>query len=184
MRVQTTVLVLGVLVLTGSGCAGMLEASRPASHLELGQRIRLKVPAARPPLQAGTLVALTSDSLVLRTAGPDQAEADTARHTFPLAAVKTVEESRGVRGHAFEGCVYGGQVGLIAVLLGFATGQWAPGDTESNVVFVGSMAAGAAIGAAVQSEDWRRVPSSALRVGIAPLPAGPLGISATLSLRR
>jgi hypothetical protein len=182
MRIQRIVLTLG-LVLTLTGCAGQLGTSGSAP-VEPGQRLRLKVSSATPPRQTGTLVALTGDSVVIRTAVTGQAGTDTVRLAFPLTAVTTVERSLGVHGNALQGAVYGGQIGLITVLLGFAGGQWAPGDTQSNVVFVGSMVGGAAIGAAVRSEHWRRVPMSSLRVGVVPLPAGRFGVGATFSLQR
>lgn len=173
-----------LLALFVSGCAGLPEPARPAPRLEPGQRIRVKIPSASPPRQAGTLVALTSDSIVLRAAAAGPAGTDATRLAFPLAAVKTVEKSLGVRGHALDGAVYGGQVGLIVVLLGFAAGQWVPGDPQSIAVFGGSTIGGALIGAAIRTESWRKVPLSSVRAGLTVLPAGRLAVGATFTLQR
>jgi hypothetical protein len=168
-RIRQAAVILAVVAPAGAGCAGLPGTARSAARPEPGQRVRVTVPTARPPSQTGTLVSLTSDTIVLRAA-----EAD--RLAFPLAAVTSVERSHGVRGHALDGAVYGGQVGLIAVLLGFAAGQWIAGDAQSLAVFAGCMAGGAVIGAAVRTEDWRRVPMHSAHAGLALFPAGRLAV--------
>ena len=159
--------VLSLFALTG--CAHLQGPSRPASPIEPGQRIRITVPSAHPTRRVGTLVSLTVDSVALAE-DTGRTGAATARVAFPVAAVTKVEVSTGVRGHAPQGVVDGGKVGLIVVLLGFAAGQWAPGDAESIAVFCGGLVVGGVIGAAVVTEDWRRVPLQSLRAGASPRP--------------
>lgn len=184
LRVAASLVVLGLLSLAVCGCSRLPGLSRPSPRLEPGHRIRVRVREAQPSRQAGTLVALTADSLVLRTGTAATAASDATRAAIPVAAITRVEVSTGVHRQVFAGAVYGGQVGLIGMLAGSLAGAWIAGDAESMAMFAGGLVAGAAIGAAVEKENWRRRPLGSIRVAVVPLPAGGLGIGLGLAVVR
>jgi len=180
--------------------------SQASSPLVLGARVRVTAPTALTPTrQAGTVLGLAGDSLVLRLEGRKDSVA------LPMRQVTKLDISRGEHSHGARGAVFGALAGLLVGVV-VETRVSSRSDTGSDckdagcALVSGAAAAGAAAGAAIgdaliplgclvagaigggiiglafESERWERVsPQAARRVGVAPTPNG--GVAFSLSVR-
>jgi len=189
------------LALFLSACAVAVSRTAPASLLIPGQRVRLTVPESKDYRQVGTLVALSGDSVTILRARRGGATQDTVRQTLALSAVFRLEVSRGrPRRHPF-------LIGVGGAALGAADGfglrglyylrclSWQSSthcdESAEESAMVTWAVAGGVVGGVLgglsgffPAERWSGVPMEQLRqvrVGIAPLPAGRLGLGVGFS---
>ena len=160
MRRQIAVFLVAVLVLP------QLVA---AQTLTPGSRVRVTDPFEGT--RAGTLVALTADTLEVRVAGRSESS------RLPLAEVTRLEVSRGKQRHisrAGKGLAIGVGVGAVA---GFIAGEddcrneWLCITRPQGAVLGGAFfgAVGGAIGlltGVIPSETWEKVPLEGRRVSL------------------
>jgi hypothetical protein len=170
-----------------------LSAQQPPS-LAWGQRVRVTAPAAGLIQAVGTLEAVTADSVVLGLERPDPFAGTgferTVRTAVPRTALQTLEVSRGR--HSYYkwaglgiGLAVGAAVGgILGPLLHDSNAGMGP-QIGSGMVFVMSLVTfggvGAGVGGRTGHETWAAVPLDRLHVGMTPLPAGRLGLGASLT---
>ena len=169
-----------------------LSSQQVLPQLRPGQRVRLTVPSAGMDREIATVQGLSGDSLVLERRWAGQP----LRTAVVLDSVQGLEVSRGKRGLDRPAARIGGLLGLSS---GVAVGVWqfrCGGDQwcrlgktfalagEAIVGTFGGVVIGSLLAGAADTERWERVPPDALgrlRVGLAPLPAGRLGLGASVS---
>ncbi len=190
MRAVT--LILAVLLLAPSG---NLQA-----QLRPGQRVRFTAPGVFSATGAVTVVAVGTDTLVVR------GESNTWR--VPIGAMTKLEGNWGRKPNTATGALVGLLVGLVA---GSVTGQVIGAKThecESELMFASCMtdggtsgdvagqllagawgsavgaavgaAFGALIGASIKTERWEEVPLDRLRVSFAPQRDGRFALAASV----
>jgi len=180
-----------------SGDSAALYARAP------GDRVRITVPAAALDRQEVALLALTADSLVV---GPLRHGSSAGgvvpgreRFAFSRDAVQSVEVMGKGRGYyALVGAVVGYVAGA-AIAKGVGGGTDTPvcdsippiycigmPNVSSNDVLIGvggftGALLGYFVGRSIGGPRWVRVPLDRLRVGLAPMPSGRLGLGAALA---
>jgi hypothetical protein len=171
-------------------CAGLLclvlaasVSSAAEMRLTRGSRIRIEAPDQSPTPLVGSIMALTADSLVMRTSTDDRGL------SLPLSSVKSFEFSRGRKRGGAKGAGVGflvgaGGGGLALLIIGNTITYERINMTELTVGALGLGAVGALLGLVVGSighgqESWKRVEPSRVRVVIAPDESGTtrLGVS-------
>jgi hypothetical protein len=176
--------------------------SQASSPLVAGARVRITAPTALAPTrQAGTVLGLAGDSLVLRLEGRKDSV------TLPMREVTKLDVSRGEHSHGATGAVFGALAGLVvgvvvearvssgsdtgsnckdagcALLTGAAAAGAAAGAAIGNALIpIGCLAAGAIgggiIGLAFESERWEHVqPLPSGRVSLVPTANGSVALS-------
>jgi hypothetical protein len=171
--------------------ASPAAAARAPSRLErtlmLGSRVRA-TPSGNTSSVDGIVTAVRGDTLELRTVRGQ------VPLVLPLDRVERLELGVGRTGHggtgAFLGLVAGGALGWV---VGTATYRpctgwclFVPDSREQagtiGAVFVGVAGAelGLLIGGKVITEVWQPVLLDAIRLGVTPLPAGRLGVGASI----
>jgi hypothetical protein len=169
-----------------------LSAQQPPS-LAPGQRVRVTAPAAGLVREVGTLDAVSADSVVLlqeRHRYDKRWSIVTVRTAVPRTALQALEISVGRRTYVKWaglgiGLAVGAAVGgMLGNLVHDSNSGFGP-QIGSGVVFVMSFVTfggiGAAVGASIGRDIWAAVPLDGLRVGMTPLPAGRLGLGASLA---
>jgi len=153
--------------------------------LRPGQRVRVVTPRADgrgDRRVTGKLLSVAADTAVVRIGSGWFAAGETL--SVALDGPRALEVSRGRR------LLERGGLGVLGGLLGFElanlTGaavscdDWSgPCDEQLLYGFVGEVA-GLALGFALFPEHWDRVTPERLRVGLAPLPAGRIGLGASI----
>lgn len=182
MSARFALLLLGTLLLAPATEAVAQEAP------QLAPGSRIKVSARHTHI--GTLLALNGTTLQLRR--------DALRDTvsIPLGTIRKLEVSTGRTSSVGRGALIGGAVGGgIGPILGVgAAAEDCPSDAFCVVDFgpevipiavltMGGAGAllGALIGAASPADRWEDVPLVGVKVGIAPLRGGGLGIGASVA---
>jgi hypothetical protein len=186
------------LALLVSACGLAIHRTQPASLLVPGQRVRLEVPESRDYIRTGTLVRLSGDSVTILRApklmGAHASAPDLGRETTALGAVFRLEVSRGrprprpLKGVAL-GAVSGAYIGLMVIATGRGhlvceCGNGVLDYADFYAWTVGGGIVGGLMGWLYRPERWTGVPKEDLyrvRVGVAPLAAGRLGLGAALS---
>jgi len=167
MRFPASAAFTCVLALATSACAH-LGVNQHVAPPEPGRRIRVQVPSASEAWQAGTLIALTPDSLVLDIVGEGETWGEVTRTVYAIPKITRVEESSGVHNHVIDGAYIGANVGMMATLLGYPTTLWDPGGSEFWGVTIGCMIGGAVIGSTVRTENWWKRPLRSIHVSVPP----------------
>ena len=181
MRAFSCILAISLVV----PATGLFAQQSPP--VEVGARIRIKYDCTRSSRdnwvrvrcqkENGTLVALTSDSVVLQPAGQLNSLA------VPLTSVTRLDVRRGLHSHPWRGAFVGALVG------GVATGAANTGNclgwecvrkfANGSIVGLASGAIlGAGIGALIKTDRREEVPLDRLRLSFAPQRDGiALGLS-------
>jgi hypothetical protein len=185
------VVVLLPLALSLCACGLAIHRTPPASLLVPGRRVRVWVRAWDEYERPATLVALIGDSIVLeqgpvRTASAEPSRA-MVRTTLPLGAVDKLKVSRGLHRHLAAGValglVAGGVVGFFACEPESDMSIRFRHPERFTYVVMPAVVLGTALGLR-RAERWQDVSPDELRgvrVGLAPLPAGRLGLGAAVS---
>lgn len=170
--------------------SGFVVFRSPAAAQEVppvipGTRVRVWAPQLPDDKQAGTLVALRSDTLFLQP----ELQADTVG--IPRAAVTRLEISRGQRLHTGEGAVLGFTIGAGAgALVGFLVGNGQDCDGGCGglgALLYGGIGAGAGliigtvVGGNKKTDRWEEVPTERFRVGFLPQRGGQIAVTASVS---
>jgi len=153
-----------------SGCAiALREGPRNPAPLAAGQRVRVHLRRLQPRVRTATLLALSEDSIALLAAS------DSERVTLPVAELRGLEVSGGVRYHpwraAAAGVAIGGFAGIVAgVRRDVLTdeGMRRLGTSINRGLLTGGVV-GLIAGLAIGTEEWADVPLdrlSGLRIGV------------------
>jgi len=177
----------------GAGAAaGVRVVGRLERAVMVGSRVRAGGPGGSSVLE-GIVTAVRGDTLELMTAG------SLVPFVLPLDEVGRLELGVGRKGHgaigAAVGLVAGFGLGWVIGSVGYQPCESSGGLFDMSCLMApesradaatltaalggaGGILAGLLIGAAITTERWELVPLSSLRVGLAPLPAGRLGLGA------
>ena len=170
-------LVLGVL---GLPLPVSLAAQQPLP-LTPGQRVRVTAPSAGLHEDVATVVAISTDTLVLERLWAGQP----LRSAVPLGSVQALESVQSTHDNAGTGAVFGGFLGFVAGALADAACQRAGGFPQICPFKLVGMVLGAGLGASVGggriTERWEPVPLDRIRVGLTAHAAGRLGLSVGFS---
>ncbi|MGE0353405.1 MAG: hypothetical protein AB7I33_04155 [Gemmatimonadales bacterium] len=129
-----------------------------------GERVRVTPSSLGARAQAGELLWLDRDSLVLAAQG--------RRWTIPADMVRRLERSRGRRGHPVTGLAVGAAAGLLAGAILFSPGGNActgSGNYGERCLYyragilAGGVGLGALVGALIRTERWEPVALESLR---------------------
>jgi hypothetical protein len=136
-----------------------------------GSRVRVTLKTTPPRIMTGTLDQVAGDTLHLRV--KDEAQSGrTGKPVYqvmplPVAAVGTIEVSRGRHSNVGTGVLIGGLAGVVAGLAGGGGGQgWDFGSdrgTAAALYGVTGAGWGALIGALTTRERWTVVPLTSLQ---------------------
>lgn len=168
--------------------AGARSISRLERAVMVGSRVRATGSGGSSAVD-GIVTAVRADTLELRTVRGQ------VPLVLPLDHVERLELGVGRKGHAGRGAligaVAGGVLGWVVTAATYrpCTGWCLFGsysrDEEATIgaVFVGVAGAemGLLIGGKILTEVWQPVPLDAIRLGVAPLPSGRLGLGASLA---
>jgi len=185
---------LAATALAAAGAAGLHAQD---SEVHPGQEVRIVAPASGLTGQSATLLSATPDTVVVaRTTYGTKAGAwwvDTTRIAVPRRAISSFEV-RVWRSHVVEGALIGGaglgfSMFVMLSAMECTSSEWI--CVEPSEVGAGTavsallgMGIGGLVGILWRSQVWRPVPLedlSTLRVGIAPLPHGRLGVGLSLA---
>lgn len=167
--------------------AGTRATSRLERVVMVGSRVRVNASGGGSAAD-GIVTAVRGDTLDLRTVRGQ------VPLVFPLDRVERLALGVGRRGHGGAGAIIGVvSGGVLGWVVGSATYRpctgwciFAPDSREQaatiGAVFVGVAGAelGLLIGGKIMTEVWQPVPLDAVRLEVAPMPAGRLGIGASI----
>jgi hypothetical protein len=178
-----------IAALTMVAPVGRLAAQQ--AHVAVGQRVRV-ASAGEGPFFEGRVVRLAADTVVLSDGRIEDSIVLGGRRRLWIAA--------GTRSYGHPGFIVGAALGVVVGALVYPEPPSPPPctdycvfDTRDIVPFVGriksaglGLLVGAVVGAWIGSEIrttlWQPVgPDAGVRVGIAPLPNGRLGLGASVS---
>ena len=173
---------LAVFAVLGLLLTNALAAQQPLP-LTPGQRVCVTAPSAGMHNEVATVGAISADTLVLERRWADQP----LRTAVARDSVRVLEISRGKHGYAFVGAALGGILGSI----GGAIADHACERSGSNTITISicpfrlvgavlGVGLGAIVGGARTTDLWEPVPLDRIRVGLAPLPSGRLGLGAAV----
>ncbi len=190
----TTLCVAAALTAPRTALRAQTTDSSAISPVVRGARVRVTAPhMLAPAKQSGVLLALRSDSLVLRPDGVQDSI------VIPLALVTRVESSRGQHRSPGRGLLIGALVGgALGAVVGAASAQtsscgsscFVSGADVTAIVGVLGVAVGGVVGLAVgfthHSERFENVPRGSLMSGLRSAPSyfsvAPTRHGATLAL--
>jgi hypothetical protein len=140
--------------------------------LQVRVRVTHADAAVRPQARTGTVVRISSDSVVIID------DATHAELTIPLFALKKLERSAGRRSYAGKGALYGAAAGLVtgiaATVAACSLDDNGCDDNDADIAafvaivfgvtatLVGT-AVGVVVGALIHREKWQEVPLAALQ---------------------
>ena len=184
---------MGTQSLVALACAltaifGAVAAAQDVPALAAGQRVRISAAALGIHNQVGTLLEWRTDTVRVQ---PARRRTETLR--LPRAAITQLDVSMGKRSRIGRGALIGLFAGAaVGAGVGAAVGGGQNGDGGSYaglgaLVFggigaAGGLVVGTVIGAATTTDQWRRVLSDGVRVGLAVTPDGRLGLITSISL--
>jgi hypothetical protein len=152
--------------------------AQESPHLSSGARVRVSV--RQQGRQTGTLVAMKTDTLVLR------AEGRNTPRTIPLSSVSRLDVSRG-RASFGKGALKGAGIGLL-VGVAYPTIEFIKGGRKDDffplALMFGSLGGtflGALIGGSRPGEQWEQVSLERIRVGVAPQRNGGVRLAASFT---
>jgi hypothetical protein len=142
--------------------------------------VRVTAPSAGMRNEVATLEAISADTLVLERRWAGQP----LRTAVVRDSVQTLEISRGQQRYAFLGATLGAMLGLGAGAIADRScergSDWIAVCPFRLVGAVLGAGLGALGGSAKTTDLWEPVPLDRIRVGLAPLPAGRLGLGVVL----
>lgn len=190
---------IALVTIAAAACCGAVQAQQ-GSPLYPGQLVRVTAPSANLWREYVTLVGATSDSVVVNRfqlrSDSSSWRTDTIRTALSVRDVQSLEVNRGRRTHVALGVLIGAPFGALVGYDYAKSGEKecgfldyfckTPGDPTRGAVIGGlvGLAGGVLVGLAWRTEQWESVPldgARGLRITVAPLPAGRLGLGAALA---
>ena len=150
--------------------------------------MRVTAPSAGLNDAIATVEALSAHDITLRRERLGLGRTDTLQ-IVPLGSVWSLKVSRR-HGHAGTGALIGFWVGATGGVIAFALEPpcpagalfcFRPSPIAGALVGLPSAGIGALVGALVQTDEWLPMSLYHFRVGLVPLPAGRLGLGASLA---